>query len=67
MMHESMEITDRLYGRLANDDIKSTISNLSVRKESQADEEIFRDVLDCMSSKHLGQKPPSVMETFQPS
>jgi len=28
MMHESMEITDRLYGRLSNDDVEKAIEVL---------------------------------------
>ena len=42
MRHESMEITDRLYGRLANDDIRKTISQFREKdSEGNEDEKLF--------------------------
>ena len=46
MVHEKMEITDRLYGRLAGEDVKETINNLGeTGKLSPEDEEIFKQFL----------------------
>jgi hypothetical protein len=46
MMHETMEITDRLYGLLAGDDVKNTITHLREKSEiSSEHEELFRDFL----------------------
>lgn len=45
MMHESMEITDRLYGRLASDEVKNTIQNLGIDNPNQDDQELFRQFL----------------------
>lgn len=39
MMHESMEITNRLYGRLANDDVRKTIGELSADSEKNQNKE----------------------------
>jgi hypothetical protein len=42
MMHENMEITDRLYGRLAKDDVRSTIFSLKERLlGTEGDEKLF--------------------------
>lgn len=50
MMHESMEITDRLYGRLSGDDVKAVILNESSKNEDDR-EALFRDFLAWMESK----------------
>ena len=44
MMHESMEITDRLYGRLSGEDVKAVVKgvNKSVSKDREA---IFEEML----------------------
>lgn len=34
-MHENMEITDRLYGRLANDDIRKTIGQFRENESTE--------------------------------
>lgn len=39
-MHESMEITDRLYGRLAN--VKDIVTNLSEEASIDVEEQLFR-------------------------
>ncbi len=43
MMHGSMEITDRMYGRLANDNVKSIISNMKSGKTNQKKEDLFQE------------------------
>jgi hypothetical protein len=45
MMHESMEITDRLYAGLASDDVKEVISNLGGKVEGGEDEELFKQFI----------------------
>ena len=50
MMHESMEITDRLYGRLNGDDVKAVITNKSSSSNSER-EALFNDFLEWMESK----------------
>lgn len=46
MMHENMEITDRLYGRLGLDDVKRVVSGLKIsNKEDESDEDILREFL----------------------
>lgn len=46
MMHESMEITDRLYGRLAGDDVRETIFSLGEdAPPKKLDEDIFMKFL----------------------
>jgi integrase/recombinase XerD len=42
MMHESMEITDRLYAGLASDDVREIISSMGGEVESKKDEELFK-------------------------
>ena len=46
MMHESMEITDRLYGRLAGDNVKMKISTMSIQSDQNGtDEELFNQFM----------------------
>lgn len=45
MMHESMEITDRLYGRLTNDEVKETISGFGIQSDSKSEKELFEEFL----------------------
>ena len=54
MMHESMEITDRLYGQLGSEDIKRTISNLSISNDNAGSEEdLVKEILRYLSDKNL--------------
>ena len=47
MMHESMEITDRLYGRLARNDVRKVISSLGGNQKAEpVDEELFEQFLE---------------------
>lgn len=46
MMHESMEITDRLYGRLARDDVHAAINRIGAREGRDSDEDrLYKDFL----------------------
>jgi hypothetical protein len=55
MMHESMGITDRLYGRLSRKDVKAVVTRKS--NGSYDDREVlFRDFLEWMESKKQGSK-----------
>ena len=49
MMHESMNITDSLYGRLAEDDIKNAISGMEEINTNSADGEIYEKFLEFMA------------------
>lgn len=55
MMHESMEITDRLYGKLARNDVKTIINRLSSMPKKNVEDlellEQFRDFLDWREDK----------------
>lgn len=57
MMHENMEITDRLYGRLANDDVRQTIRNLGEEANSNhTDEELFRQFVEFQQWKKANKR-----------
>lgn len=45
MMHSNMQITDSLYGHLANDEVKETISGLGIQSDNNSDTELFEEFL----------------------
>ena len=49
-MHESMEITDRLYGQLGNDDVKAVVTGKKDQPD-KAKEALFKDFLAWVEGK----------------
>ena len=45
MMHSNMQITDSLYGHLANDEVKETILGFGIQAESKNENELFEEFL----------------------
>ena len=51
MMHRSMEITDRLYGRLGGDDVKAVVTGRK-QQVNGVNETLFQDFLSWYEGKN---------------
>ncbi|KAA3642793.1 MAG: hypothetical protein DWQ07_19910 [Chloroflexi bacterium] len=67
MMHESMEITDRLYGQLAHDDVRKAIMELTNNNEgiSTEDQKLYSEFVafrNWMEKSNSSNKPNDTLQ-----